>query len=267
MNLYEDQFSPAHDFPRVELPSKTLIIASTARSGSHMLGHSLHQTGCFGFPLEYVNAFNLAEWQRRLGLADVRETLRELQRRRTSQNGVFGIKVHYAHLKQFGGFGGLNRFFPNPHYVLLSRKNVLRQAVSHSIAAQTGAWIHGQVPVHDEPRYDYRHIDRRLREAIEDTASWRYVLAASGSNFIEMDFDAAKQNIAQAVMRIAEFMAVQVDPQRVPAQPVTERQSTGINAEWERRFLADYDGQVLFDASYSGAAEVLKRRLKHLLRV
>ena len=41
MSLYEDQFLEKNDLNRVEKPSKTLIIASTGRSGSHMLGHAL----------------------------------------------------------------------------------------------------------------------------------------------------------------------------------------------------------------------------------
>ena len=41
MHLYEDQFSEEYDFPRLEKPTKILIIASTARCGSHMLEHAL----------------------------------------------------------------------------------------------------------------------------------------------------------------------------------------------------------------------------------
>ena len=48
MHLYQDQFSETHDLPVINKPSKVLIIASTGRSGSHMLGHALHQTNCFG---------------------------------------------------------------------------------------------------------------------------------------------------------------------------------------------------------------------------
>jgi LPS sulfotransferase NodH len=263
VNLYEDQFSSRHDFPPAGPPVKVLVIASTPRSGSHMLGHSLHETGQFGFPLEYMNPANLAEWKRRLGVRDTLEALRHIQARRTSPNGVFSIKTHYSHLAQFGGFAGLATTFPDAYYVLLSRQNVLRQAISNSIASQTGVWIDGQKPNGNTARYSFRHVDGRLRETIRDTAAWRYVLAANGVNCIEMDFDVARRDIPGAVRRIADFMGVALDPQRIPPAPVTRQQSDSLNEEWERRFLADHRGGVLFEPQ--GVGDRLKGRLRRLL--
>lgn len=241
MYLYEDQFSERHDFPETEKPSKVLIIASTGRSGSHMLGHALHQTGCFGFPLEYVNSANLAEWKRRFKQDDFHSVLNEIQRRRTSPNGVFGIKVHYPHIKQFGGLDGLMKAFPDAYYILLSRKNVLRQAVSLSIASQTGVWISGQEPVGNNPVYDFDNIDRCLRETIKNNASWRYLLSAGGCNYIEMDFDHVCHDISGAVREISDFIGIEVDPERIPDHQVTKRQSESVNEEWASRFIFEYD--------------------------
>ncbi len=49
--LYEQQFSLQNNFEKGVDIRKTLVIASTPRCGSHFLGHALHQTGQFGFPL------------------------------------------------------------------------------------------------------------------------------------------------------------------------------------------------------------------------
>lgn len=81
MHLYEDQFSEQYDFPRQDKPTKILIIASTGRCGSHMLGHALHKTNKFGFPLEYANPVNLAEWKKRLEIEELQEVLAEIQRK------------------------------------------------------------------------------------------------------------------------------------------------------------------------------------------
>lgn len=240
MHLYEDQFSEKHDFPEIN-PSKVLVIASTGRCGSHMLGHALYKTGCFGFPLEYANAANLAEWKRRLKKDDFYGVMDEIQRRRTSPNGVFGIKIHYPHIKQFGGLDGLMKAFPNAYYVLLSRKNILRQAVSLSIASQSGVWISGQKPVEKKPVYDFDHINRCLRETIINNASWRYALAAGGCNYIEMDFDHVRSDISGTVKGIADFMGVDVKSSRIPEEQVTKNQSESVNEEWARRFVSEFN--------------------------
>jgi len=247
MNLYEDQFSEKHNFPEQDAPSKTIIISSTGRCGSHMLGHVLYQTGQFGFPLEYANNLNLNEWKKRLGVDDFKHVMHQLQRIRTSPNGVFGIKIHYPHIRQFGGIDGLMNFFPNAYYILLSRKNVLAQAVSLSIAKQTGVWISGLTPINDKPKYDFKHINECLRETIINNAKWRYILAANGCNYIEMDFDHIRNNLEKSVTHIANFVGIKLTSDSVAKERITKKQSNELNEEWVSRFILDSDniGELL----------------------
>ena len=265
MHLYEDQFSEDHDFPIVEIPSKVLIIASTARSGSHMLGHALYKTNKFGFPLEYVNPANLAEWKRRLRIDDLYEVLAEIQRRKTSPNGVFSIKIHYDQIKQFGGFDNLVRRFPNAYYVVLSRNDVLKQSVSLSIASQTGVWISGQKPMNNDPKYDFSHIDKCLRKTILDNASWRYTLAASGCNYIEMDFDHVRHNLVQSIKNIANFMEIELDESEIPNDHVTKKQSNDINAEWAAKYISEFNkSNELLNNLKPSIIQRVKRKVKRI---
>lgn len=240
MHLYEEQFSERNDLPRVESPSKVLIIASTGRCGSHMLGHALYRTNRFGFPLEYAHPKNIAEWKRRLKLDDFRDLIQEIQKRRTSSNGVFGIKIHYPHINQFGGFQQLIECFPDAYYILLSRKDVLKQAVSLSMARQTGVWISGQQPKNDDPKYNFNDIDNCLRETILNTASWKYKLSAGGCNYIEIDFDNLRQNLTDSISKIANFVGVKIEKHEIPTQQVTKKQSNTLNDQWETRFLSEF---------------------------
>lgn len=263
MHLYEDQFSERHDFPKVEAPTKLLIIASTGRCGSHMLGHALYKTKRFGFPLEYANPTNLAKWKRLLDIQDTQAVIEEIQRRRTSPNGVFGIKIHYPHIKQFGGFDNLTKIFPNAHYILLSRKDVLKQAVSLSIASQTGGWISGQTLVTENPEYNAEHIDDCLRETILNSSSWRYALAASGVNYIELDFDHVRYNIVQSIKEIADFIGIEMDTREIPNEQVTERQGSSMNAEWAKKFVADFNkSNELLNVRRPGFITKIGRKIK-----
>lgn len=227
-----------------------------------MLGHALHTTGSFGFPLEYTNPANFKEWQRLLKKETLPEVIDELQARRTSDNGVFSIKIHYSHLKMYGGFNGLRALFPDAYYVLLSRKDVLKQAVSLSIAAQTGIWITGQKAKSDNPKYDYLGIKNCLKNTILEQASWRYTLAASGSNFLEMNFDEIKSDIPAAVSQVASFMDVGLISEKMPLKPVTQQQSNELNAEWLTRFLQDHTHDSLVKTSRFLSLKVWIKNLK-----
>jgi len=265
MNLYYDQFSEDYDLPRVNNPSKTLIIASTGRCGSHMLGHALHKTNSFGFPLEYTNPGNVTEWKRRLRKENLNELIKEIQQRRTSTNGVFGIKIHYSHISQFKGFHCLKETFPNAYFILLTRKDVLKQAVSLSIAKQTGQWINNQKPVNNDPQYNFKDIDHCIRKTIRENSSWKYILAANGCNFIEMDFDFVRFNLRDSIKKIATFMDVEINPETIPNQHVTKQQSSTINAEWEKKFLADYSGSELFSNSAFDFVDKVKTKFKRII--
>ncbi|MCW8840752.1 MAG: Stf0 family sulfotransferase [Gammaproteobacteria bacterium] len=246
MALYSEQFFEEHDFPPVDKPEKVLVVASTPRSGSHMLGHALYRTGVFGFPLEYANPANLKEWKRLLELDSLEMVIRELQHRRTSPNGVFGIKLHYSHIRKFGTFNNVISLFPQAHYVLLTRKSLVKQAVSLSIARQTGRWIHGQGDAKSEPRYDFEHIDKCLREISLDNAAWRYSLEAKGCSYMEVEYENLLADFGGAIRDIAEFMNVALDNVDVPELPVTKKQGGEMAEEWCRRFITQHDGKSLF---------------------
>ena len=245
-DLYKDQFSERHDLTTVDKPSKILIIASTPRCGSHMLGHALQTTNSFGFPLEYTNPRNLSQWKKRFGKKDFQEVLTEIQKCRTSPNGVFGIKIHYSHIKEYGGFVALQEIFPEAYYVLLTRNDILKQAISLAIARRTGVWISGQKPVNENPEYHFLHIHKCLRELIIYNSSWRKTLKDNGCNYIEMNFDFVLKNIGASIQQIATFMDIEVNSETIPTEQVTKKQSNNINYEWEQRFLLDYQKDKTF---------------------
>jgi trehalose 2-sulfotransferase len=264
MNLYEDQFSKGHDFPIVEKPNKILVIASTGRCGSHMLGHALYNTNSFGFPLEYANRGNLARWQQRFATDNFAKVMTAIQQHRTSENGVFSIKVHYNHLQQFGGFGHFKSMFPNAKYILLSRHDVLKQAVSLAIANQTGVWIAGQQPVNEHPVYNAEEITYCLRQTIQFNASWRFILAASGVDYIEMEFNEIKRDLAGSIAKIAEFVGTEVST--IPDKQATEKQSNALNIEWTRRFLQDFDiSEELLNPKKEAILRKVTRKLQRIL--
>ena len=189
----------------------------------------------------------------------------EIQQRRTSPNGVFGIKIHYSHIKNYNGFANVKKIFPDAFYILLSRKDVLKQAVSLSIAKQTGVWIAGQKPITDDPQYNFGDIDKSLRQTILANAFWRYTLAANGCNYIEMNFDVVRKNITASIQQVADFIGVDVDPALIPKEQVTKKQSTNINAEWEKQFFADYNGAELTCSEKTGLLKRIKNKIKNTL--
>ena len=142
MSRFEPNDASA-DFPLSEGPSRSLVIASTPRSGTTMLSSGLWKTQLAGAPMEYVNPEDRAGFTARWGPLSDADYVARLHAHRTSPNGVFSAKLHFDQLdRTFRGADTLLRqAFPEPRYVFLRREDKLRQAVSFYRAVYSSRWV------------------------------------------------------------------------------------------------------------------------------
>lgn len=245
MALYERQFSDDLDIADAPSPSATLLIASSPRCGSHMLGHSLAETGRLGVPFEYANPVNLAGWAEQ-GLGDGRTgparnvaILKALMDRRTTPGGVFGLKMHYTHLAALGGARETLSLLPAPRIVRIVRRDLVRQAFSYARAMQTGIWIDGQTGTGAATRYDRAQIDRCLADLAWQHAGWEAVMAEAGLPVLRVDFETLRADLPGEIRRILRFMDVDPDDVAVPDVPPTRSQGGAQGADdWMARYAA-----------------------------
>jgi hypothetical protein len=87
---YEGRF----DFPRrTSPPTLTYLLATLPRTGSTWFSHLLWQTGCLGAPLEYLNFEPTGPYYfAARSTASQQQLWHSLMSRRTSPNGLFGLK-------------------------------------------------------------------------------------------------------------------------------------------------------------------------------
>jgi len=143
------------------------MICSTGRCGSSLLSSLLINSGVMGVPHEYLyiqaHGIPLIE---RFGITtkpqlNFNEYIGEIKRYRTTPNGVFGLKAHFNQTAKLIDNKLLYRYFPKMKFVHMLRRDVIKQAVSFSIALQTNKWTsHGEAE--KEPMYDSGEIGRCL---------------------------------------------------------------------------------------------------------
>jgi LPS sulfotransferase NodH len=235
--LYRPQFESCYDWPECNGAHTTLLICSTPRCGSHALGHALFESGSFGSPFEYANPANFSEWQRITEERSVLSVFRKLMTRRTSPSGVFSLKLHYDQLGLFGEFEVVKGLFPNLKVVLLTRKNLLSQAVSMSLAHQTGECIAGQKGHGAVRTFNRTEIDAAARLILRHNSLWEYTLISHGIDPLRIAFEDFLANPEQTLARIGKHVGVEIE--RAVKAPVTKPQSTKINHEWAREYLKE----------------------------
>src|SRR5262245_57649195 len=123
-------------------PRMYYIICSSPRSGSSLLAQTLYDMG-IGDPGEYLNP-SLTDYYSSGGEHFMQPTpisyVERLKDTRTV-NGVFGLKTHYMDFARYPEIADhVATLFPDAKYISITRRNVLRQAISAAKAAQTMAW-------------------------------------------------------------------------------------------------------------------------------
>jgi LPS sulfotransferase NodH len=184
--------SPERDFPAAECRFKYLI-CSTPRCGSTLLCGALASTGRAGWPAEYLTppyrkAFlerigaDLSVWtkERWLSSGDA-EYWQFLLKHRTSPNGVFGMKIHFDQMQaNFHDPAAMRAFLAQfDHFVFLTRRDRLAQAVSFHKARATGVYrVAPDETVERVPAvpYSFRRIVHALNLIVARENRWRLLL-------------------------------------------------------------------------------------------
>ncbi|MCR2834402.1 Stf0 family sulfotransferase [Parerythrobacter lacustris] len=264
MSAHLSQFEPARDVANAAPIRRAVIIASTQRSGSSLLGHYLEKTGAFGVPLEYFNQSNLAHWRKRFDFADVEQFLDLVEPLRTSAGGVFSIKAHYFQLREVGSIDSLFARYGDCRFVRITRRNLLRQAISRTVAQQTGVWISGQ-PETGQPHYDAGLIAANLRALSRQHEQWSLGFATTGTDYMLVEYEDLVADPAETIRRIASYCEVPMTDMAMPDAPPIKPQTRSLSSEWEDRFLQEQnetdepilDGRAAFgDAAWDLARAV-----------
>lgn len=230
-------------------PVGTYMLATVPRSGSTYCAIRLWETGLLGAPMEYLNFRIMGDLFHRLGYQHdesghiptdrVHEYWHDVQRLRTSGNGIFGYKMfttNYVEIsKRYPEF--LEAIAPN-YIIYLERRDLLGQAMSYSRAIRSKIWFGGvkNAPVVE---YDYAHIKHSIGLIEKQRNSWENMFIFRRLNPIRIYYEDLFGDQSIAVESVLRSMGIKPDPSVVLKVPMIQRQTDGISKDWRERFLED----------------------------
>jgi LPS sulfotransferase NodH len=228
-----------HEFENAPPPHVSYIVCSLPRSGSSLLCDVLAGTELAGAPTEYFDRNQLEAFEREWGVAGIDEYLEALRAKKTSPNGVFGLKAHFHQLRDFLGEHDLDAELPGLRLLYIRRRDRVRQAVSWARAIQTGQWASDHPCGTATPRYDTAEI-RVLVERIErEEVQWEELFRRRGDAPLRIDYEELTPDPGAAVRRVLRFIGVEVDEGFEPPAPSIARQADNLSEDWVRRYLED----------------------------
>ena len=254
---FRDQLSVERDFPETPIGFKFALCCGH-RTGSNLLGEALYKSGCAGDPMEFFNQRFLEAFREQRGLLqiDYPDYIREMQRRRTSPNGVFGINVKFDQLRVcFANQWKLAiRIIKDNDYVLfLYRRDKVRQAVSAFIG-QSKDTFNVPAGVSDEVvkdlvadvEFNPSRIALILHNQLKIEAQWRMFFENQQIQYEELAYEDFTANYEQTIDHILARCGVPVEDRVIPEQPM-KKISNEKNEEFRERFLKFIAGEPGFE--------------------
>ena len=240
------EMSPERDFPG-EIPVKQrYAILSSPRSGSTLLGRFLYETKMAGDPQEYFNPPLIGLERKRSGndKLNMNQFLRVMEKRRTSPNGMFGMKMHYSQL--LGVFrtnkptnNVVNFLRKLDKLIWIRRRDRIGQAISQAVAVKTNVWSSEDSRFERNPdiKVHPHECIETLRIVSRDDALWEQLIKAAKLPVHEVWYEDFVEDYEQQARGTLRFLEIDQDVPVIPAPPL-ERQAGELNERMRRELIA-----------------------------
>ncbi len=212
-----------------------------------MLCSALSQSGVAGRPDEYLSrsARKLYASRHRMWTPD--SMLDDLQWRRTTPNGVFGLKAHAADFVDCFGKDGIReagaRFLARfDRFVLCWRRSKVDQAISDMLASERKLWTHqGPEPPKTPERFfrpvDVEEISIEIARLAGQERFWRESLARLTQPVMEVAYEDLAATPDATIANVLAFLGVAA-PGGMKPRPTTQRLANATNVSLKAAYLA-----------------------------
>jgi trehalose 2-sulfotransferase len=230
----------AYEFDVAAEPRVSYMICSVPRSGSSLLCELLANTLHAGMPAEYLRPDVIARLKRRWGAAGFDDYLSALVERKTSPNGVFGLKVHRGQYEATLADRDPAGVFPNLRFVEVRRADRLRQAISWVRAQQTGNWSSLIGPAEPRPAvFDRAEIERKLTRLEREQAGWEEFFARHAISPHRISYEELAEAPEETVRALLAFLGVELPSGVEIEAPLMQRQTDEVSEGWVARYRAE----------------------------
>src|SRR5438034_10726168 len=234
-------------------PAISYIIASTQRSGTHLLCSILRSTGIAGSPEEFFMSKPGETWEERWNAPSRAGYIERVLQDNTGANGVFGAVVMWSYfermlqmlqeLREHNRFTGpelIAELFNRPKYIWMRRRNHVEQAVSWAMACQTGVWAQKaeeKLQPNAIPRFDFKVIDEWCNRIAAHDEGWANYFRENRIEPLVLFYEDVVASHRAAAEDILKFLGLPFPPGIEIAAPAVEKQATPISEEWTARYI------------------------------
>ncbi|MEM1101689.1 MAG: Stf0 family sulfotransferase [Pseudomonadota bacterium] len=200
-----------------------LLIAFTNRSGSSLFGELLVQSGAFAGGGEFLNGDVMEKMRQETQAQSLGAHITALARRMVKPGQAFALKASWDQLAMLAR-ARVPELFGRVRVIHVFRDDAVAQAVSLSIAHQTGRWS-AQQAEGGEPHYDEAQLLSILETQAAENARIRAVCSAMGWPRMLVAYEALVADPAHHVSQSQRFCGL--EPRPYAPRPTNHRKQAG----------------------------------------
>lgn len=245
------ELSPERDFPEKTPVQQRYAILSSPRSGSTLLGRMLTETKMAGDPLEYFNPRLVLLERKRINnpSLNLNAFIQQMEARRTSPNGVFGIKMHYSQLLSAFQVKSPNQtvagFLRNRmnKIIWIRRRDRIGQAISQAIGLRTQMWSSEDSRFGKEIELNIHPFEciKALNGICQEDAGWEQLLNAIQLPVHEVWYEDLVNEYETQSRLVLNYLGLDDVVGTIPEPPI-QRQAGELNDRLRLELMA-YLGQ------------------------
>jgi LPS sulfotransferase NodH len=212
------------------------LIGFSNRSGSNLLAEYLASTGKFSLLEENLNAATVIEGAVSNDIPSFPHYVYGLAKEMIDNGKFPGFKANWTQIVMLHRLG-ITRLFPSVRVISTQRTDLLGQAISFSIAAQTGQWTSGQ-QVATKAEYNFEDISGRMFGTNYANMATGIITQALGMQSINVFYEELEVDPAAVIAKIGQCFQIDFGDW---TPPVTElrKQRTTANDAMRATYLAD----------------------------
>jgi hypothetical protein len=234
---------PAADTKAPSLPgvNRKLFLAMTSRTGGTLLSEALIPFGLLVG--EYLSLGHVRQFRDQHGVRDYGDLCAH-HAAEHAPHGAFGVRGNLQMMAPLFLAGEFPKAIPQWKFVYLTRRNLVRQAISLVIANKSGAWTSRSTAKHPVVDADYSaaEIAHEMRGITRLQARLELFFAIHGVKPLRLTFEDLVADISGTAAKVAKYCRLAPQPEFAlkrgktkPLEPLTSE----LNIEWERRFHRD----------------------------
>lgn len=231
------------DGDRPVFTAPLVVIAFTNRCGSTFLGSLLADTGLFDpFGVEHLNAEEV-----RLSLEKTPRThfvdyLTATLEAKHDGRRLYTIKASAGQLAMLYRWN-VFRMFPSVYVVHSYRDDLLAQALSFSIASQTGRWISSMEGKPNDPRFDADAVAFAMQRSAHENTLIFLISRLAGLERCTVLYEHLIAEPETCLRKVCHFCRICFEAATMP-QPRLRKQADHVNDAFARQFCAEMNQQL-----------------------